>query len=73
MLCLPWPLDGNAPKSALLETGEPVGRPPKIELRNQHAVYAFTWTSISAITSALLWRVWKTGRVIKPRSGHGGR
>ncbi|TDL28273.1 SURF1-domain-containing protein [Rickenella mellea] len=33
--------------------GTPIGRPPNIELRNQHATYAVTWFSLSAVTSVL--------------------
>ncbi|TIA88919.1 hypothetical protein E3P99_02334 [Wallemia hederae] len=42
-----------------LSQGTPIGRPSKIELRNQHAVYAFTWFSLSLFTSALLYRLAK--------------
>ncbi|WFD33268.1 surf-like protein [Malassezia cuniculi] len=38
---------------ALIEQGIPVGRPPRIELRNQHAEYAVTWFSLSAFTSGM--------------------
>ncbi|TIB11088.1 hypothetical protein E3P89_02519 [Wallemia ichthyophaga] len=42
-----------------LAQGVPVGRPSKIELRNQHAVYAFTWFSLSLFTTGLLYRLAK--------------
>lgn len=37
----------------LVEKGIPVGRPATIELRNQHAVYAATWLSLSAATATM--------------------
>ncbi|TIB72085.1 hypothetical protein E3Q22_03645 [Wallemia mellicola] len=42
-----------------LLNGIPVGRPSKIELRNQHAIYALTWFSLSFFTTALLYRLTK--------------
>ncbi|CAO1614093.1 unnamed protein product [Sympodiomycopsis kandeliae] len=41
--------DGNV----RVEKGIPVGRAATIELRNQHAVYAATWFSLSAATAAM--------------------
>lgn len=36
--------DGNAGEAAQrVQDGIPIGRPPTIELRNQHATYAATW------------------------------
>lgn len=36
--------DGNAGEAAQrVADGIPIGRPPTIELRNQHATYAATW------------------------------
>lgn len=39
--------------NALMDAGVPVGRPPRIELRNQHAEYAATWFSLSVFTSGM--------------------
>ncbi|KDN49600.1 SURF1-domain-containing protein [Tilletiaria anomala UBC 951] len=45
---------GNAGEAAArISAGAPVGRAPTIELRNQHAVYAATWFSLSAATSVM--------------------
>lgn len=41
--------DGNI----RVEKGIPVGRAATIELRNQHAVYAATWFSLSAATAGM--------------------
>lgn len=38
---------------ALMRKGTPVGRPARIELRNQHMEYAVTWFSLSAVTSGM--------------------
>ncbi|WFD31659.1 surf-like protein [Malassezia sp. CBS 17886] len=38
----------------LMKKGIPVGRPPNIELRNQHAEYAFTWFTLAGFTG-LMW------------------
>lgn len=47
--------EGNAYEaSQLLEKGQPIGRPATVELRNQHAVYAATWFSLSGATSVML-------------------
>jgi surfeit locus 1 family protein len=35
--------DGDTPATQLMQQGIPVGRPPTVELRNQHATYAATW------------------------------
>nr|XP_031858588.1 uncharacterized protein CI109_005968 [Kwoniella shandongensis]KAA5525660.1 hypothetical protein CI109_005968 [Kwoniella shandongensis] len=43
----------NAP-TLLMQQGIPVGRPPHVELRNQHAQYAAIWLSLSASTSVML-------------------
>lgn len=37
------PAGESTPTSVLLAQGEPVGRAPVIELRNQHMTYAITW------------------------------
>lgn len=37
----------------LMKKGQPVGRPPRIELRNHHMEYAATWFSLSAATSLM--------------------
>ncbi|EJD51968.1 hypothetical protein AURDEDRAFT_181536 [Auricularia subglabra TFB-10046 SS5] len=44
----------------------PVGIPPSIELRNQHAVYAATWFSLSAATTVLFARLILRGRGPNP-------
>ncbi|KAF7190289.1 Cytochrome oxidase assembly protein shy1 [Pseudocercospora fuligena] len=52
-------------KSDLLETyrrqekGIPIGRPPEVNLRNNHTQYIFTWFSLSLATSIMLWMVLK--------------
>ncbi|KAK8870069.1 hypothetical protein IAR55_000639 [Kwoniella newhampshirensis] len=43
----------NAP-TMLMQQGIPVGRPPHVELRNQHAQYAAIWLSLSASTTVML-------------------
>jgi surfeit locus 1 family protein len=40
--------------SRYLQNGLPIGRAATVELRNQHAVYAATWFSLSAATSVML-------------------
>lgn len=35
--------DGELSPNILAKHGIPVGRPPVIEIRNQHATYAATW------------------------------
>ncbi|KAK0537722.1 surf-like protein [Tilletia horrida] len=42
--------------------GIPLGRAPTIELRNQHAVYAGTWFSLSAATAAMFAILVRRGR-----------
>lgn len=44
--------------------GIPIGRPPEVNLRNNHAQYIFTWFSLSLATSVMLWMVVK-----KPQGG----
>lgn len=41
------------------EAGIPIGRPPEVNLRNNHVQYIFTWFSLSAATSIMLWMVVK--------------
>lgn len=53
--------------------GVPVGRPAKIELRNQHLVYALTWASISIVTSGLWLMVLRKGAKVKPVLGRMGQ
>lgn len=36
-------LDGDNPPTMLMQAGIPLGRPPTVEIRNQHATYAMTW------------------------------
>lgn len=40
--------------SRYMQNGLPIGRAATVELRNQHAVYAATWFSLSAATSVML-------------------
>lgn len=47
---------------ALIKKGIPVGRPPRIELRNQHAEYAATWFTLSALTSVMFVYMARKGR-----------
>ncbi|KAL9934090.1 hypothetical protein V8E36_007172 [Tilletia maclaganii] len=42
--------------------GLPLGRAPTIELRNQHAVYASTWFSLSAATAGMFAILLRRGR-----------
>ena len=37
--------------------GVPIGRPAEVNLRNNHVQYIFTWFSLSAATSLMLWMV----------------
>lgn len=67
------PPDGDIPKQMLTAQGIPVGRPAKIELRNQHLIYAVTWLSLGVITAGLWGLVWKKGKIIKPVQGRMGR
>ncbi|EIW70274.1 hypothetical protein TREMEDRAFT_29452 [Tremella mesenterica DSM 1558] len=46
--------DETIPASFLMQQGIPVGKPPIVELRNQHASYAATWFSLSAATTVML-------------------
>lgn len=52
-------------KSDLLETyrrtekGIPIGRPPEVNLRNNHTQYIFTWFSLSLATTIMMWMVVK--------------
>ncbi|KAK5164262.1 surf-like protein [Saxophila tyrrhenica] len=48
------------------EAGIPIGRPPEVNLRNNHVQYIFTWFSLSAATTLMLWMV-----VRKPPGGRG--
>lgn len=44
--------DGHSGDAQLaISRGEPVGRAPTVELRNQHATYAITWYSLSIATT----------------------
>ena len=47
---------------ALIQKGIPVGRPPRIELRNQHAEYAATWFTLSALSSIMFVYMVRKGR-----------
>ena len=42
--------------------GVPIGRPAEVNLRNNHAQYIFTWFSLSAATSLMLFMVVSRGR-----------
>ncbi|CEH15786.1 Mitochondrial protein Surfeit 1/SURF1/SHY1, required for expression of cytochrome oxidase [Ceraceosorus bombacis] len=54
---------GDATQAGLrLMQGLPVGRAPSIELRNQHAVYAGTWFSLSAATTIMFAVLVRRGR-----------
>ncbi|TKA23654.1 hypothetical protein B0A50_06490 [Salinomyces thailandicus] len=48
--------------------GVPIGRPPEVNLRNNHTQYIFTWFSLSLATSIMLWMV-----IRKPATGGRGR
>ncbi|KAL1963739.1 hypothetical protein VTN77DRAFT_7805 [Rasamsonia byssochlamydoides] len=39
------------------EKGIPIGRPPQVNLRNNHLQYIFTWYGLSLATSVMLWMV----------------
>ena len=41
--------------------GIPIGRPSEVNLRNNHAQYIFTWFSLSAATSLMLYMVVRRG------------
>jgi surfeit locus 1 family protein len=50
--------------------GIPIGRPAEVNLRNNHAQYIFTWFSLSAATSLMLYMVVRrgpTGARARPR------
>ncbi|ETS61252.1 hypothetical protein PaG_05216 [Moesziomyces aphidis] len=55
--------DGNVGEAATrIAQGIPVGRAATIELRNQHAVYAATWFSLSACTALMFGLLVRRGR-----------
>ncbi|PWZ00903.1 hypothetical protein BCV70DRAFT_187784 [Testicularia cyperi] len=55
--------DGNVGEAAIrVSQGVPVGRAATIELRNQHAVYAATWFSLSACTAVMFGLLVRRGR-----------
>ncbi|SPO25008.1 related to Surfeit locus protein 1 [Ustilago trichophora] len=55
--------DGNVGEAAArVANGIPVGRAATIELRNQHAVYAATWFSLSACTAIMFGLLVRRGR-----------
>ncbi|KAJ9479829.1 Cytochrome oxidase assembly protein SHY1 [Pseudozyma hubeiensis] len=55
--------DGNVGEAAArVAQGVPVGRAATIELRNQHAVYAATWFSLSACTAVMFGLLVRRGR-----------
>ncbi|ORY23698.1 SURF1 family-domain-containing protein [Naematelia encephala] len=54
--------DGSIPSSYLMQQGIPVGRPPTVEVRNQHATYAMTWFSLSAATAIMLVLLFRRGK-----------
>ncbi|KIS70961.1 uncharacterized protein UMAG_11840 [Mycosarcoma maydis] len=55
--------DGNVGEAAArVANGVPVGRAATIELRNQHAVYAATWFSLSACTAVMFGLLVRRGR-----------
>lgn len=41
------------------DKGIPIGRPPEVNLRNNHTQYIFTWYSLAFATSIMLWMVVK--------------
>lgn len=41
------------------DKGIPIGRPPEVNLRNNHTQYIFTWYSLSLATTIMLWMVLK--------------
>ncbi|KAJ1032407.1 hypothetical protein NDA16_000433 [Ustilago loliicola] len=54
---------GNVGEAATrVSRGIPVGRAATIELRNQHAVYAATWFSLSACTAVMFGLLVRRGR-----------
>ncbi|WRT66821.1 uncharacterized protein IL334_003784 [Kwoniella shivajii] len=52
----------DAAPTMLMNQGIPVGRPPHVELRNQHAQYAAIWLSLSASTTVMLAYVLTRGK-----------
>lgn len=46
------------------DKGVPIGRPPEVNLRNNHGQYIFTWFSLSAATTVMMWMLLK-----RPSSG----
>ncbi|KAE8268142.1 hypothetical protein A4X09_0g4192 [Tilletia walkeri] len=55
--------EGNAGEASnRVSNGLPLGRAPTIELRNQHAVYAATWFSLSAATAGMFAVLVRRGR-----------
>lgn len=55
--------DGSfAEAGVLMRRGQPVGRPPRIELRNQHAEYAATWFTFSALSTIMFVYMVRKGR-----------
>ncbi|WWD10526.1 hypothetical protein V865_008662 [Kwoniella europaea PYCC6329] len=54
--------DPDAAPTLLMNQGIPVGRPPHVELRNQHAQYAAIWLSLSASTTVMLAYVLTKGK-----------
>ncbi|BEJ15364.1 hypothetical protein CspHIS471_0411310 [Cutaneotrichosporon sp. HIS471] len=57
--------DSGVPASMRMAKGVPVGRPPTIELRNQHMTYVITWFSLCAATTVMLGLVIRSGRTKK--------
>ena len=52
--------------------GVPIGRPAEVNLRNNHTQYIFTWFSLSAATSIMMWMVVKRpGRSARIRHNTG--
>jgi len=49
------------------DAGVPIGRPPEVNLRNNHTQYIFTWYSLSLATSIMLWMVVKKPGTIASR------
>ena len=47
---------------SLMRAGIPVGRTPRIELRNPHAEYAATWFTLSAFTAVMFVYMARKGR-----------
>ena len=39
--------------------GIPIGRPAEVNLRNNHTQYIFTWYSLSAATTVMMWMLLK--------------